>query len=198
MSAKAITRSPLSIIAIIICVITYVRLVNIPSYNIGRGGKSARVREVLLDPFDQRVLVCAHRCGNPPENSLSALSRAIAMNADIVEIDAAMTADGVVVLMHDRNVDRTTYGRGPVSELTLREFSELRLRKSMTGECPPTLEKFLRVAGEDLMVCIDMKKTGLPEILKALQHLGPEVKVSEEIRVRAKHAVDRMLAIPSK
>ena len=48
------------------------------------------------------------------------------------------------------------------------------------------------------MVCDDMKKTGLPEILKALQDLGPEVKVSEKVRVRAKKAVDRMLAVPSK
>jgi len=47
------------------------------------------------------------------------------------------------------------------------------------------------------MVCPDMKKIGLKEILSALESLGPEVKVPEEIRVRAKGAVDRMLAVPS-
>ena len=46
------------------------------------------------------------------------------------------------------------------------------------------------------MVCIDMKKIGLEEILSALESLGPEVKVPEEIRVKAKGAVDRMLAVP--
>ena len=46
------------------------------------------------------------------------------------------------------------------------------------------------------MVCTDMKKIGLQEILSALESLGPEVKVPEEIRVRAKGAVDRMLAVP--
>ena len=45
------------------------------------------------------------------------------------------------------------------------------------------------------MVCDDMKKTRLTDILRSLEDLQPEVKVSEEIRVKAKGAVDRMLAI---
>ena len=46
------------------------------------------------------------------------------------------------------------------------------------------------------MVCPDMKKTGLPDILKALEVMEPVVKVPEDIRIKAKQAVDRMLAIP--
>jgi quinolinate synthase len=45
------------------------------------------------------------------------------------------------------------------------------------------------------MICPDMKKTGLREIRRALEELRPEVKVPEEIRVKAKGAVDRMLAV---
>jgi len=45
------------------------------------------------------------------------------------------------------------------------------------------------------MVCNDMKKIGLAEILRSLEDLTPEVKVPEEIRIRAKNAVDRMLNI---
>jgi quinolinate synthase len=48
------------------------------------------------------------------------------------------------------------------------------------------------------MICAEMKKTGLKEIVTALENLKPEVKVPEEIRERAKLAVERMLAIPSK
>ena len=48
------------------------------------------------------------------------------------------------------------------------------------------------------MICSDMKKIGLREILTALQTMQPEVKVPKEIREKAKGAVDRMLAIPSK
>ena len=47
------------------------------------------------------------------------------------------------------------------------------------------------------MICSDMKKIGLREILTALQTMQPEVKVPREIREKAKGAVDRMLAIPS-
>ncbi len=45
------------------------------------------------------------------------------------------------------------------------------------------------------MVCPDMKKIGLADILKALENLEPEVKVPEETRAKAKAAVERMLAI---
>jgi quinolinate synthase len=45
------------------------------------------------------------------------------------------------------------------------------------------------------MICTDMKKTGLKDAMVALENLEPEVKVPEEIRVEAKNAVDRMLAV---
>ena len=45
------------------------------------------------------------------------------------------------------------------------------------------------------MICPDMKKTGLLDIVNALERLGPEVRVSEDIRERAISAVDRMLSI---
>jgi quinolinate synthase len=46
------------------------------------------------------------------------------------------------------------------------------------------------------MVCADMKKTGLREVLSALEEMAPVVKVPEEIRIPAKRALDRMLAVP--
>jgi len=48
------------------------------------------------------------------------------------------------------------------------------------------------------MVCPDMKKTGLMEILRALERLKPEVKVPDKTGLRAKAAVEGMLAIPLK
>ncbi len=55
-------------------------------------------------------------------------------------------------------------------------------------------DKILIPADPD-MVCPDMKKTGLSDVLRSLEDLQPEVKVPEEIRIKAKDAVDRMLAI---
>ena len=45
------------------------------------------------------------------------------------------------------------------------------------------------------MVCADMKRTRLEDVLTALREMTPEVKVPEEIRVPASRAVQRMLAI---
>ena len=56
----------------------------------------------------------------------------------------------------------------------------------------------LLIPADPNMTCEDMKKIGLDDILRSLETMEPEVKVPEEIRIRAKHAVDRMLAIPRK
>jgi quinolinate synthase len=53
------------------------------------------------------------------------------------------------------------------------------------------------IPADPAMVCDDMKKTGLDDILKSLEEIRHVIKVPEEIRVRAKMAVDRMLAIPA-
>ena len=46
------------------------------------------------------------------------------------------------------------------------------------------------------LICPNMKLTSLEDIVAALQTMEPVVKVPEEIRVPAKRALDRMLAIP--
>lgn len=48
------------------------------------------------------------------------------------------------------------------------------------------------------LVCVNMKKTHLSHVIKALETLSPEIHVSEEIRVKAKQALERMLEIKGK
>ena len=69
--------------------------------------------------------VIAHRGGSGlwPENTLLALERAAALGVDALEMDLRMTADGVIVLMHDETVDRTTNGSGQVRRM---RFAQLR------------------------------------------------------------------------
>jgi len=57
-------------------------------------------------------------------------------------------------------------------------------------------DKFFVPADPD-MICLDMKKTGLEDVLKSLEEMRYVIKVHEEIRIRAKTAVDRMLAVPA-
>src|SRR5215212_4556790 len=59
-----------------------------------------------------RPLVMAHRGGAGlwPENTLLAFERARDLGVDVIETDVQSTADGVLVVMHDATVDRTTDG----------------------------------------------------------------------------------------
>lgn len=71
-------------------------------------------------------LIIAHRGASDeaPENTLAAFERADRLDADI-EFDVQLSADGVPVVIHDETLDRTTSGRGRVSEHTLRELRAL-------------------------------------------------------------------------
>ncbi|HOX39068.1 MAG TPA: glycerophosphodiester phosphodiesterase [Candidatus Brocadiia bacterium] len=78
-------------------------------------------------PNGQRPLVIAHRgfSREYPENTLLAMQAADEIGVDVLDMDAHMSADGHVVLMHDDTVDRTTDGTGLVIEKTLEQLKEL-------------------------------------------------------------------------
>jgi len=71
--------------------------------------------------------VVAHRGASEdvPEHTLAAYKKAIEDGADAVEADVRLTADGHLVCVHDRRVDRVSNGRGVVSTLELQQLSEL-------------------------------------------------------------------------
>lgn len=74
-----------------------------------------------------RPRVFAHRGASTdaPEHSLAAYLAAIEQGADGIECDVRLTADGHLVCVHDRRVDRTTNGRGVVSTLELADLAAL-------------------------------------------------------------------------
>ncbi len=78
-----------------------------------------------------RAIVVAHR-GGPvsgfPENAVSTFENTLRQVPAFLETDIARTRDGVLVLMHDETVDRTTTGSGRVSDLTLSQLRALRLK----------------------------------------------------------------------
>src|SRR3954464_7617956 len=71
--------------------------------------------------------VVAHRGSSEdvPEHPLAAYRRAIEEGADALECDVRLTADGHLVCVHDRRIDRTTNARGIVSTMTLPELDDL-------------------------------------------------------------------------
>src|SRR5664279_1028429 len=92
--------------------------------------------------------VVAHRgaSATEPEHTLAAYRRAIELGADALECDVRMTADGHLVCVHDRLVDRTSNGHGLVSTLELTQLQGLdwgswkRLRQHNDAEAPDVVE----------------------------------------------------------
>ena len=78
---------------------------------------------ILHDPSSDYVVVVAHRGDwrNYPENSLPAIESCIRMGVDVVEIDLKLTKDSVLVLSHDRTLNRCTTGSGPSCTSTSRQ-----------------------------------------------------------------------------
>lgn len=74
-----------------------------------------------------RPLVFAHRGASAelPEHTIAAYRRAIDAGADGVECDVRLTRDGHLVCFHDRRLDRTSSGTGPLSQYTLNQLLEL-------------------------------------------------------------------------
>jgi glycerophosphoryl diester phosphodiesterase len=93
-----------------------------------------------------------------PENTLRSFNRAIELGVDAVELDVRRTKDGEIVVIHDAKVDKTTDGKGPVSELTLDEIKQLSTDK---GEKIPTLEEALDFLDKKVKILIELKETGL-------------------------------------
>jgi len=86
----------------------------------GPAGKARFVCAELRNPSSPYVVVVSHRGDwrNWPENSIPAIESVIGMGADIMELDLKLTKDSVLVLCHDKTIDRTTNGHGRVCDIT--------------------------------------------------------------------------------
>ena len=114
----------------------------------------------LNNPKSEYVFVVAHRADwrNFPENSLEAIESSIQMGVDIVELDIHRTADGELVVCHDRTIDRTTNGKGKISELTLDYIKSRYLRAghgATTRYKMPTLAEALDVCKDRVLINLD-------------------------------------------
>ncbi len=72
-------------------------------------------------------LVIAHQGGDGlwPGDTMFAFQNAVDLGVDVLEMDVHITKDGVLVLMHDEAVDRTTDGTGEIESMTLEELKKL-------------------------------------------------------------------------
>ena len=124
-------------------------------------------------------MLAAHRAGpaeGTPENSLTALRRSAELGSVFVEVDVAQTSDGILVLMHDRTLDRTTTGQGRLSELTFPELSEVRLVDpdgAPIDEPIPTLAAALELADElGIYLELDLKSVSVESVAEIVDAAG--------------------------
>lgn len=114
---------------------------------------------------------CAHRgaSGQAPENTLGALARALALGADLAEIDVRLTADGHLAVIHDATLERTTDGQGLVAVRTMAELAKLDagawFGPEWAGQRVPELGAVLTQIGGHLRLNIELKPDGRPETM---------------------------------
>jgi glycerophosphoryl diester phosphodiesterase len=122
------------------------------------------------------VHACGHRGHSigAPENTIPALQAAARHRADVCEIDVVLTKDQEIILLHDELLDRTTNGKGWVSDLTLAEIQRL----DAGGWFSP------RFAGTRVAT--------LRETLEVARSLGLALHVEIKERRRADLLIDRL------
>ncbi len=112
-----------------------------------------------------KIMMAAHRGDKDcrPENTMPAFRHAIEVGADGIETDLHQTKDGVIIMMHDLLVDRTTDGTGRVCDMTLDEIRALdagvKFSEEYKGTKVPTFEEFLDlvVPRDDLLLNLEIK-----------------------------------------
>lgn len=110
--------------------------------------------------------ICAHRgaSASHPENTIAAFREAIRLGVHQIEFDVYLTKDGQCAVIHDPTVDRTTDGRGKVSDLTLAEIKRLDAGQwkdaKFAGLHVPTLQETLDVMPVNIWLNLHTKGGG--------------------------------------
>ena len=111
------------------------------------------------------------------ENTMSSFVAAEKAGADGIELDTQLTKDGVVVVIHDEKVDRTTTGSGFVKDYSFKEIRKLNAnKKGIKKEPIPSLEEVLEWLKTNKLICNIEFKNGL------IPYEGMEEKVVELVR----------------
>jgi len=139
-------------------------------------------------PF-QKPLVLGHRgdCAHAPENTLSAFRLALESGADGIELDARLTGDNTVMVLHDATVDRVTNGHGRLANMTRAAVERLDagtgVHPRFAGERIPSLQLVFETFGAVPIYDLEIKNfdapfNGLePKVLELVRRFGLEQRV---------------------
>ncbi len=137
----------------------------------------------------QKPLIIGHRgaCAHAPENTIASFKLAIEHQADFIELDAKLSLDGEVVVIHDQTVDRTTNGSGTVNQLTLAQLKELdaggKFDSKFTGEKIPTLDEVFKAVGKEILINVELTNYSsqrdnlIPKVAELVKSNGMQERV---------------------
>ncbi|WP_322903693.1 glycerophosphodiester phosphodiesterase [Paenibacillus campi] len=130
------------------------------------------------------IINYAHRgaSGHCPENTMAAFRRGLELGATGIETDVQMSKDGILVLIHDESVQRTTGQAGEISELHSDEIRRLDAGSwygnEFASERIPTLDELLDWAmSNELILNLELKNNIKP-------YTGMEEKLIQAVRAR--------------
>lgn len=121
----------------------------------------------ILYDFSTPMLF-AHRgaCAHAPENTVESFQLAFEQGTDAVELDAKLSADGEVVVIHDSTVNRTTNGHGRVCDLKLSEMQALDagsfFSEKYRGAKIPSLNEVFEAVGKKGMINVELTNYSSP------------------------------------
>ena len=159
------------------------------------GTRAAAIVAEIHNPSSKNVVVACHRGDwrNWPENSLAAIESVIGMGADIMELDLKLTKDSVLVVCHDRTIDRTTSGKGRVCDITYDSIRRCVLKTGhgvKTTHRMPTLREALEVCKDRIVVNIDKGY----QYYDLVQALSEELGVTGQLLIKGKSPVEDVAA----
>jgi glycerophosphoryl diester phosphodiesterase len=128
---------------------------------------------------------------------LHSIKNAIQAKIDIIEIDVRTTKDSVLVLMHDKDIDRITTGKGLIKNYTFSELQKfkLKMKDSITEDNIPLLEDALKMAKGKVIVNLDLKAVNYKQLYQMLKKYDMENEVISYTGTLKE--VNKMLSIDS-
>ncbi|WP_295937102.1 glycerophosphodiester phosphodiesterase family protein [uncultured Alistipes sp.] len=128
---------------------------------------------------ERPVVISGHRGGMVtgfPENCIESFEKTLTMMPSFFEIDPRITKDGVIVLMHDATIDRTTNGTGKVSDYTYEELQQFFLKDlegNVTSYKIPTLEECIAWSQGKTILNLDIKDVPLDVMSDFVNRIAP-------------------------
>lgn len=153
------------------------------------GAKTALAENFENNTMTRQVLIIGHRGmpGSYPENTIEGSLLAVEAGADIVENDIYITRDGVIVIMHDGDISRTTNGSGNVENFTLEELKEFTVdtHSAYSGWKIPTLEEYFiewKKLDKEKQLFVEIK-SGKAELIDEFIRLVNEYDIADQVSV---------------